>query len=302
MCPPRKKCLLSLLLLCFYLQNTAAVSLSRFQAISSFPAACTVVWLSQIPGCSPDDFRNGRTCSSACIRGLEAMSEAINGACIGSRARKETLIGLFFQGLGVSKLCPNIVESDPSTRSDGEVQTTAVARTSTDQMETTTTVASTTEQQAQTEPSLPLAPSSSSLPPPAATNSTTSTPQSIQLTEAPAPAPATTSSSRKSASTLQIQISISSGTATAMPTGAGVEPASPASSASSALSDSSSASSSSSSSSSTGIPAEATRGFGGFGNAFDILAGEGSRTEGHSLRVAAGVVLAAAWVAGTAWG
>lgn len=100
------------LILCIGAQHVLAVSLSQLQPIESFPAVCMAVWDSQIKGCTAEDFTMHQTCSSACLRGLESLAVTLNQACAGTSARSNTLIGLFFQGLGVSTLCPT---SAPST-------------------------------------------------------------------------------------------------------------------------------------------------------------------------------------------
>ncbi|KAJ9221014.1 hypothetical protein DTO027B5_5789 [Paecilomyces variotii] len=266
---PRKTPLFLTFLLFPYISYARAVSLSDFQSISSFSATCTAVWIASIPGCSTEDFKKGHSCSSQCIAGLQTINVVVNKACEGSQAGKDTLIGLFFQGLGVSTLCPDSNSDSPSqsTSEPETAETTSMEETTTSQSE-----APTTSDQASTTRT-----STSQLPQTTAAATTTSS-TTAEATSAISTAPSTLSSSVTSAAETAI-------------TTAAVKPPSPTSSVSS---------SSSSSSSTNSIPPEATRGFGGSGNAFDILAGEGSRTERRSRKMA-GIVFAAAWVAGNAW-
>ncbi|KAJ9202447.1 hypothetical protein DTO164E3_1036 [Paecilomyces variotii] len=260
---PRKTPLFLTFLLFPYISYARAVSLSDFQSISSFSATCTAVCIASIPGCSTEDFKKGHSCSSQCIAGLQTIDVVVNKACEGSQAGKDTLIGLFFQGLGVSTLCPDS-NSDSSSQSTSEpetAETTSMEETTTSQSE-----APTTSDQASTTRT-----STSQLPQTTAAATTTSATSAIST------APSTLSSSVTSAAETAI-------------TTAAVKPPSPTSSVSS----------SSSSSSTNSIPPEATRGFGGSGNAFDILAGEGSRAERRSRQMA-GIAFAAALVAGNAW-
>ncbi|OAX77083.1 hypothetical protein ACJ72_08622 [Emergomyces africanus] len=84
-----------------------AVSLHQIQPIISFPPSCTRAYSTNISGCVVSDFINRGSCSPECIEGLETLSRSLNMACVGSRAFSRSLIGLFFQGLGVQTLCPN---------------------------------------------------------------------------------------------------------------------------------------------------------------------------------------------------
>ncbi|KAJ9213909.1 hypothetical protein DTO166G4_4520 [Paecilomyces variotii] len=265
---PRKTTLFLSFLLFPYISHAGAVSLSDFQSISSFSATCTAVWIAPIPGCSKEDFKKGHSCSSECIAGLQTINVVVNKACEGSQAGKDTLIGLFFQGLGVSTLCPDS-NPDSSSQSTSEAQTTET--TSMEETTTSQSEAPTTSDQASTAQT-----STSQLPQTTAAATTTSS-TTAEATSAISTAPSTLSSSVTSAAETAI-------------TTAGVKPPNPTSSVSS----------SSSSSSTNSIPPEATRGFGGSGNAFDILAGEGSRAERRSRQMA-GIAFAAALVAGNAW-
>ncbi|PGH17618.1 hypothetical protein AJ79_00979 [Helicocarpus griseus UAMH5409] len=84
-----------------------AVSLDQIQPIVSFTPSCTRVYTSQISNCTASDFTNRGSCSPECIESLEAVSVALNNECVGTRASSGSLIGLFFQGIGVQTLCPN---------------------------------------------------------------------------------------------------------------------------------------------------------------------------------------------------
>ncbi|OJD17295.1 hypothetical protein AJ78_02583 [Emergomyces pasteurianus Ep9510] len=89
-----------------------AVSLYQIQPIVSFPPSCTRVYTTEISGCVVSDFTNRGSCSAECIESLETLSRSLNVACVGTRAFSKSLIGLFFQGLGVQTLCPNAAGGD----------------------------------------------------------------------------------------------------------------------------------------------------------------------------------------------
>ncbi|PGH06760.1 hypothetical protein GX51_02201 [Blastomyces parvus] len=95
------------LLLAYRVPTVIAISLDQIQPIISFPPSCTNVYTSEITDCTVRDFTNGGSCSPECIESLEALTRSLNIACVGARAFSTSLIGLFFQGLGVQTLCPN---------------------------------------------------------------------------------------------------------------------------------------------------------------------------------------------------
>jgi hypothetical protein len=97
------------LLFLLHLTLTTSFSLNEFQPIVSFPAACTAAYNTPMTSCSASDFENGNPCSKSCIANLQSISVKINTFCQGTRADPTTLIGLIFQGEGVSTICPNVV-------------------------------------------------------------------------------------------------------------------------------------------------------------------------------------------------
>lgn len=227
-------------------QNVVAVSLSQFQAIESFPPICMAAWESQIPGCTARDFSDGRSCSAACIQGLEALTVTLNDACARTRAGKDTLIGLFFQNLGVSTLCPNAASNSSQTTTASQIQSTSAAG----------TVAPTT-----------VTPTSTSM-----TETSASTTTSSQSS--------TTSTSTSSSNSLTsvdptLQITFD-GTATTTQEVT--------------------------SSTSSPLGSSETQGFGGSGNAFNILAGAPPPSGGKGLqRAVVSVVIVVFWIGRSTW-
>ncbi|ODH38834.1 hypothetical protein ACO22_02147 [Paracoccidioides brasiliensis] len=197
--------------------------------------------------CTNSDFTDKGSCSQACIAELEALSRSLNIACIGSRALAESLIGLFFQSLGVQTLCPNAVIRDGGGSGVGE------ERTSQDPGPTDTQL-------------LPSSETRTPQPTPTETetgevSSRTTRPPSVTTSAA------TRVTSIRSTSITTIMTSILS-TTTSVP--APPTPTTP---------ESSSSSSSTTTTTTTTATATATRTraptkdpFGGFGNAFDIIA------------------------------
>ncbi|KAK2786116.1 hypothetical protein FQN52_007996 [Onygenales sp. PD_12] len=108
--------------------STVAVSLDKIQSIQLFTPICTEVYMSEIPNCTASEFTNRGSCSKECIEGLEVLSEALNEACVGTKASTSSVIGMFFQGRGVELLCPNARGSgannpDPSEPSPPATET-----------------------------------------------------------------------------------------------------------------------------------------------------------------------------------
>ncbi|MCJ1433163.1 hypothetical protein MMC27_002522 [Xylographa pallens] len=99
--------------------SSPSISLSQFQEINGFSATCTAAYNTDIPGCTTSDFTSNNPCSINCISGLEAISALLNSACQGTEADPNTLIGLFFEGNGVSALCPNVVSGTTPQSSAG---------------------------------------------------------------------------------------------------------------------------------------------------------------------------------------
>ncbi|KAK2813387.1 hypothetical protein FQN50_000702 [Emmonsiellopsis sp. PD_5] len=100
--------------------SIVAVSLDQIQSIQLFTPICTEVYMSEIPNCTVSDFTNRGSCSKECIEGLEVLSEALNEACVGTRASTSSVIGMFFQGRGVELLCPNARGSGPNNPDPSE--------------------------------------------------------------------------------------------------------------------------------------------------------------------------------------
>ncbi|KLJ06969.1 hypothetical protein EMPG_17541 [Blastomyces silverae] len=103
----RKQRWVTYLLLAYRAPTVIAISLDQIQPIISFPPSCTTVYTSEISDCTIRQFANGGSCSPECVESLEALTLSLNAACVGTRAFSTSLIGLFFQGLGVQTLCPN---------------------------------------------------------------------------------------------------------------------------------------------------------------------------------------------------
>ncbi|MCJ1404347.1 hypothetical protein MMC11_007572 [Xylographa trunciseda] len=101
--------------------SSSSISLSQFQQIYGFSATCTAAYNTDIPGCTASDFTSNNPCSINCISGLEAIAALLNSACQGTEADPKTLIGLFFEGNGVSALCPNVGQGPaPQSSMDGQ--------------------------------------------------------------------------------------------------------------------------------------------------------------------------------------
>ncbi|EEH40990.2 hypothetical protein PAAG_02966 [Paracoccidioides lutzii Pb01] len=116
-----KQCLILYLLFAYNTPSIVAISLNEIQPIVYFTPTCTSVYTSNMKYCTNSDFTNEGPCSSGCIAELEALSRSLNIACVGSRALAESLIGLFFQNLGVQALCPNaVIGDDEGSGGEGE--------------------------------------------------------------------------------------------------------------------------------------------------------------------------------------
>ncbi|KAL1969280.1 hypothetical protein VTN77DRAFT_9472 [Rasamsonia byssochlamydoides] len=265
---------LFLLLILSSVQYVAAVSLSQFQQIAGFSASCMAVWTETIPGCTTRDFSKSHTCSAICIAGLSAINEEVIQVCAGARVSSDTLLGQFLQGSGVLLLCPNVGTDSTTT------ETTSTESTS--QIQSSTELVSTSSQPSETVETSSTAET---------TTSTTSTTQATSQAQAsPQPTVAATlisvtSTSRSdtsptsSPSTLEISIGGTTGTVT---TNAEQHRGSRTSSAAST---------------STDIEA---KGFGGVGDAFNILGNDATRSKRLSQQISAGLV-AAVLIAGTMW-
>lgn len=245
------------LILLLLSRHVASVSLSQFQQIQGFSTSCENVWLEDIPGCSTQDFTKPNSCSRNCIAGVNIINAEVLVACVDARVSRNTLLGEFLAGFGVAALCGSSGSSgsggtsESTTIADSTTATTTAVKTTATSTSLTSVQSTTTTavQDTTTQPSV-LSTTSSA---------TTSTTSSITTS--------TTSTSITSTSITELTLSFS-GTTTTSPT--------------SSVSTTTSAKTSSTSSSNT-----EGKGFGGVGDAFDILGGEsaGSRLEYMSFEV-----------------
>lgn len=243
------------LILLLLSRHVASVSLSQFQQIQGFSTSCENVWLEDIPGCSTQDFTKPNSCSRNCIAGVNIINAEVLVACVDARVSRNTLLGEFLAGFGVAALCGSS-GSTGSTGSGGTSESTTIA----DSTTATTTAVKTTA----TSTSLTSVQSTTTT----AVQDTTTQP-SVLSTTSSATTSTTSSIATSTTSTSVTELTLSfSGTTTTSPT--------------SSVSTTTSAKTSSTSSSNT-----EGKGFGGVGDAFDILGGEsaGSRLEYMSFEV-----------------
>ncbi|OJJ49814.1 hypothetical protein ASPZODRAFT_128345 [Penicilliopsis zonata CBS 506.65] len=266
-------------LLWFHAHHTLAVSLSQFQAIAGFPPLCTSTWNSEIPGCAAEDFDQGRRpCSAACIEGLQSTATTLNQTCAGSEVGEDTLIGLFFRGLGVSTVCPGNAVASPKalagTQTEGRLSRMPTPPSpSPPPPPPPTTIITTT-----TSSSFPSEPTESSLTPSTSMASTLYEYRPPATTQAVSPTDTCLSDSTVTSTTMHA-------TNTGKPSTSILQPMSDLTATSTTHS---------------APGSDETQGFGGSGNAFDILAGGGATRDGGKGRgwVGAGMAVAAIWVAG----
>ncbi|EER37406.1 hypothetical protein HCEG_07202 [Histoplasma capsulatum var. duboisii H88] len=189
----RKQYWIPCALFAFQTPTITAISLEDIQPIQSFPPSCTEVYTSEISNCTIDDFSTG-ACSAACVESLEFLTVSLNKNCVGSQALSATLIGLFFQGLGVQTLCPaaaegqdqNLTSALPSnTLSATDTRRPGTTQTQTEEPVTTRTftVHLTTTSETTTTLSSPTPSDSQTLSPPPPT--TASNPEPTQTTLKP---------------------------------------------------------------------------------------------------------------------
>ncbi|CAD6593505.1 MAG: hypothetical protein ASARMPREDX12_007268 [Alectoria sarmentosa] len=170
------------LVLVSFFQAISALTLSAYQPIDGFSAACTNAYNTPLTDCSSSDF-DGQGCSAKCIGFLDNLRNTLLDVCAGTIVYPNTLIGLFFDGEGVQTLCSNAGGSSSSSGSgggDGQsggqdgaygIQSTAGAA-SASSTSTNTSPMSSTLQVAATS-STPQAAATSTTPQAAATSSTT---------------------------------------------------------------------------------------------------------------------------------
>lgn len=242
---------LQLILLLLLSRHVASISLSQFQQISGFSDSCENVWQEDIPGCTKKDFSSSNDCSRNCLAGVNIINAEVLVACAEARVSSNTLLGEFLAGFGVSALCGSSDSTETATMADSTTATaTAVKTTATSTSLTSvhsTTTTTTAVQETTTQPSVLST----------TARATTSIPSSA------------TTSSPSATSITDLTFSFT-GTTTASPT--------------SSVSSTTTTSTKSTSTSSSNTEA---KGFGGVGDAFDILGGEsaGSRLQYVSWEV-----------------
>lgn len=123
---------------------SATVSLGSMESLG--PGAgigCQLVYSRPIPGCSLNDFANGNTCSTECVRGLIKIETALQIACGSLDADSRSVLGQALAGNLVGVLC-NRVSPTPdkpiSSSSTSSVAIPATTRTSSRPALTFTTV------------------------------------------------------------------------------------------------------------------------------------------------------------------
>jgi hypothetical protein len=223
------------------------------------------VWVQTIPGCTTRDFGGGNTCSAVCLSGLDLINVEVNAACAGASVSSDTLLGAFLQGQGVSILCPK-AKTGPttSTESTSQTQPSTSSQKNTQTIRTSITAAQTTTQSVQT---------SQTQASPQPTISATS----ISVTS--------TSVSSTTSTSLQSTLQISIGTTTDP-----FETTNPQQNRGSKTS--------AAASSSTDTEA---KGFGGVGNAFNILGNDSARPKRLSQQILAVSLAVAILIGGAIW-
>ncbi|KAH8704104.1 hypothetical protein BGW36DRAFT_355483 [Talaromyces proteolyticus] len=254
---------LFLLLLLSSLNSCAlSISLSKLEQISGVSTVCSSVWSKDVPGCISADFSsNGDGCSSFCFAGLGVISSEVQEACADAQQNfgSNTLLGRFLEGQGVSTVCSGkageLGSGDTSTRTSTTKrhhQTTA----------TTTAADSTSQIDDTTGTTAKPAPDTNTHPVQESTTTTETTQMTAQTTSEPSSQSSsqTTSAQPESSATDQLsQLTITAADAT---------------SGTSATITSAPISSTKTASSSTTTSEPGTAGFGGVGNAYDILGGQ----------------------------
>ncbi|CAF9923792.1 MAG: hypothetical protein ALECFALPRED_002548 [Alectoria fallacina] len=172
------------LVLVSFFQAISALTLSAYQPIDGFSAACTNAYNTPLTDCSSSDFE-GQGCSAKCIGFLDNLRNTLLDVCAGTVVYPNTLIGLFFDGEGVQTLCSNAGGSSSSSEGGGGVgqsggqdgaygiQSTAGAASASSTSTSTSSIASILQVAATS--STPQAAATSLTPQAAATSSTTTT-------------------------------------------------------------------------------------------------------------------------------
>lgn len=230
-------------------RHVASISLSQFQQIQGFSDSCENVWQEDIPGCTKKDFATSNDCSRNCLAGVNIINAEVLVACADARVSSNSLLGEFLAGFGVSALCGSS-GTQTATIADSTTATATAVKTTASTSTSATSVHSTTTTTT-------------------AVQATTTQP-SVLSTTASATTSTLSSMTTSSTATSITDLTLSfTGTTTTSPT-------------SIVSSTTTSAKTSSTSSSNT-----EAKGFGGVGDAFDILGGEsaGSRLEYVSWKV-----------------
>lgn len=253
------------LIILFLSRHVASISLSQFQQIQGFSNSCENVWQEDIPGCTKTDFSTSNHCSRNCLAGVNIINAEVLVACADALVNSNTLLGEFLAGFGVSALCGSS-DTETATIADSTTATATAVKTSATSTSLTSvqsTTATTTAVQETTTQPSILSTTASA---------TTSIPSSV------------TTSSPSASSITDLTLSITGTTTT--------------STTSSVSSITTSVKSTSSSSSST-----EAKGFGGVGDAFDILGGEsaGSRSAYVSWEVMTLMIVLVTAIASGIW-
>ena len=185
------------------LPKSTAVDLSQFQQINGFSPACTSAYNTPIPGCKPSDFSSNGPCSEACIAGLQTITNLLNSACAGTQADPSSLIGHFFQGTGVTALCPNAATAttDQASPSQQSTTTTLVIVSFTRPASSTSTLLVTSSTSSMTASTAAISLSMSSLPMSSLPTSTSSVDTFLLTSTSNAQSQQATESSARSSST-----------------------------------------------------------------------------------------------------
>ncbi|KAI9698813.1 MAG: hypothetical protein M1836_003923 [Candelina mexicana] len=96
--------------LCALLTTAKSLSLANFEdLVQQVPKHCNDTWNTQIYDCTSSDFQTGGSCSSKCIDSIQNVARTVNIECQGVVVEGNKLMGLFFEGRGLTALCPNMV-------------------------------------------------------------------------------------------------------------------------------------------------------------------------------------------------
>lgn len=238
-------------------RGVTSISLSQFQQIQGFSVACEDVWQQQIPGCTVHDFESANQCSRSCLAGVEIINAEVLVACADAKVSENTLLGEFLLGDGVSAVCR---------------QTTATAKATT-MTPTTTTEGETTTAMNTGQPQ-PQQQSQTTTTVPSATDTATDTATLPSLVSNPTYTTTTTALVDPN-----LTLSFTTGNPTT-------------SMAKTSLTSTESAKTPAASATSN----PEAKGFGGVGDAFNILGGDGARLAGRSgavMTVVTGVIILA---------